>query len=415
MIAKLGKSKDIKANLINDGWRISDLDNIADIIGGGTPSSSDSAYWNGKINWFTPTEIGNEKYVYSSNRKITQEGLNSSSARILPIGTVLLTSRAGIGDVAITKSICTTNQGFQSLVAKNDVSNEFLYYLIQLLRPKLLEKASGSTFLEISPKQIKTIHCLIPPLEEQKAIARALSDVDELIQSVGKLIAKKKAIKEGAMQRLLTPPHKGGQRLPGFEGEWEEKKLGEITTIKRGGSPRPISDFITDSSDGINWIKIGDTSKYSKYIVSSEEKIIPEGEKYSRKVEVGDFLLSNSMSFGRPYILKINGCIHDGWLVIQDYKKTFDTEFMYYTLRTKYINDQYLAMAAGSGVLNLNKDILNKVTALFPSDIKEQKAIAQILSDMDLEIEKLQAQKAKYQKIKEGMMQELLTGKTRLV
>src|SRR5690606_35607332 len=136
---------------------------------------------------------------------------------------------------------------------------------------------------------------------------------------------------------------------------WEVKKLGEVIDVYRGGSPRPIQDFISDKLDGINWIKIGDTPSSGKYIVSANEKIIPEGEKNSRRVYPGDFLLSNSMSFGRPYILKIDGCIHDGWLVLQNYKSSFDTEFLYYLLTSKYILDQYKSKAAGSGVLNLNK------------------------------------------------------------
>jgi type I restriction enzyme S subunit len=228
-------------------------------------------------------------------------------------------------------------------------------------------------------------------------------------------ITKKKAIKQGAMQQLLTPPHKGDKRLPGFSGEWERVKVEKVINVGRGGSPRPIQDYITTYSIGVNWIKIGDTSRYSKYINSSKEKIIPEGVQFSRSVSVGDFLLSNSMSFGRPYILKIDGCIHDGWLVLQNYQDSFDREFLYYTLMSKDIFDQYLAKASGSGVLNLNKELVKVVELNRPKDLDEQKAIAQILSDMDAEITQLETKKAKYQAIKQGMMQELLTGKTRLI
>ncbi|MEO9258382.1 MAG: restriction endonuclease subunit S, partial [Crocinitomicaceae bacterium] len=162
-------------------------------------------------------------------------------------------------------------------------------------------------------------------------------------------------------------------------------------------------------------IKIGDTSRNSKYIVSSAEKIIPEGAQHTRSVYVGDFLLSNSMSFGRPYILKIDGCIHDGWLVLQKYSESFDREFLYYTLMSKDVFNQYLSKASGSGVLNLNKELVKVVELNRPKDLKEQVAIAKVLSDMDLEIEALETKKSKYQDIKQGMMQELLTGKTRLV
>jgi type I restriction enzyme S subunit len=114
---------------------------------------------------------------------------------------------------------------------------------------------------------------------------------------------------------------------------WELKKLGEVLTIERGGSPRPIKKYLTDSSEGINWIKISDATASNKYIYETKEKITKDGLHKTRLVNEGDFLLSNSMSFGRPYIMKTTGCIHDGWLVLkQDEKKVFETEYLYYLL-----------------------------------------------------------------------------------
>jgi type I restriction enzyme S subunit len=286
----------------------------------------------------------------------------------------------------------------------------------QIVKNQMLQLAVGMKVFGVSKSQIVNVKIPLPPtLEEQKAIATALTDVDNLISNLEAHIAKKKAIKQGAMQQLLTPPHKGGKRLDGFDGEWERKEVQKFINVGRGGSPRPIQDYITNSPDGVNWIKIGDTSKLSKYITSSKEKIIKEGEILSRSVKVGDFLLSNSMSFGRPYILKIDGCIHDGWLVLQDYQDYFDIDFLYYTLMSKDVFDQYLQKASGSGVLNLNKELVKVVELNRPADLKEQKAIAQILSDMDEELEELATKKEKYEHIKQGMMQELLTGKTRLI
>jgi type I restriction enzyme S subunit len=205
------------------------------------------------------------------------------------------------------------------------------------------------------------------------------------------------------MQQLLTPKE-----------DWEVKKLGEVIDVYRGGSPRPIQDFITAKPNGLNWIKIGDTPPAGKYIVSANEKIIPQGEHNSRRVYPGDFLLSNSMSFGRPYILKIDGCIHDGWLVLQNYQDAFVTEFLYYLLISNYMINQYKSKAAGSGVLNLNKELVNSVNVIIPS-LPEQTRIATILGDMDAEIDVLEKKLQKAQQIKQGMMQQLLTGKIRLV
>lgn len=195
--------------------------------------------------------------------------------------------------------------------------------------------------------------------------------------------------------------------------DWEVDTIEEVAKVFRGGSPRPIESFLTSEINGVNWIKIGDVSVNSKYIVSTKEKIIPEGIAFSRFVKKGAFILSNSMSFGRPYILKIDGCIHDGWLVIQDYEEKFNRDFLYYVLRHSTTLNQYKSLAAGSGVLNLKKEIVNEVLVQYPS-IPEQEAIATALSETDELIQKLDKLISKKKDIKKGAMQELLTGKKRL-
>ena len=195
--------------------------------------------------------------------------------------------------------------------------------------------------------------------------------------------------------------------------DWDVVVLGKYSEISRGGSPRPIQDYLTSSCRGINWIKIGDVSKSSKYIFSAAEKIIPEGVSKSRTVFCGDLILSNSMSFGRPYILKIDGCIHDGWLVIQNYQSAFDKEYLYYCLGSEFTIQQYISMAAGSSVQNLNKVKVSAVIIAKPP-IQEQVAIAEALSDVDSLISSLQKLIEKKKAIKRGAMRELLTGKKRL-
>lgn len=194
---------------------------------------------------------------------------------------------------------------------------------------------------------------------------------------------------------------------------WEVVRLGDKAEIYRGGSPRPINLFLTTKSDGINWIKIGDVSPKSKFVTSTQERIIPEGALYSRFVYQGDFILSNSMSFGRAYILKIDGCIHDGWLTIQKYNECFDTDFLYYTLHSKNTLLQYINTAAGSSVKNLSKEKVENITILRPP-LSEQRRIAEVLSDTDTYISSLKKLITKKEAIKQGIMQELLTGKKRL-
>ena len=195
--------------------------------------------------------------------------------------------------------------------------------------------------------------------------------------------------------------------------DWNVITLGDYAQIFRGGSPRPIQSFLTTSDQGINWIKIGDVGAGEKFIESTEEKIIPEGVSCSRMVYKGDLILSNSMSYGRPYIMNIEGCIHDGWLVIQKYDRLFNREYLYYALSSDLTMRQYVAMAAGSSVQNLNKEKVSKVVLPCPK-ISEQEKIAAVLSSIDALIVDLQKLIRKKKDVLYGSMQKLMTGEIRL-
>ena len=170
-----------------------------------------------------------------------------------------------------------------------------------------------------------------------------------------------------------------------MEHNWKYEKIGNVCLVERGGSPRPIESFITDDSNGINWIKIGDADE-SMFITKTAQKIKPEGMKKSRYVQPGDFLLSNSMSFGRPYILKIDGCIHDGWLVLRDNDNLFDKRFLYYYLSAKSTYEKFKMMAVGGVVNNLNSDMVRNVDIPVPAK-EEQTDIANCLDKINRIIE----------------------------
>lgn len=334
-------------------------------------------------------------------------------------GDVLISKDGTIGKVAFLDSIPgpgTLNSGVFVVRPKQDnvINKAYLSWIFKSIWFKSFidQLTAGSTINHLYQKDFVKFQLVYPnDISEQSRIATALSAIDNLISELGKLIDKKRAIKQGAMQQLLT----GKKRLKGFNEPWVEKKLGEDALILRGGSPRPIEDYITDSQDGLNWIKIGDVKPNDKYFRKTAEKIKKEGLNKTRQVKKGDFILSNSMNFGRPYILDIDGCIHDGWLVIQDYQETYDMLFLYYILCSDAVMNQYASMAAGSSVQNLNKEKVANVLLYAPSSLKEQSAIAKVLSSMDEEISFLEAKREKYNAIKQGMMQQLLTGKIRLV
>lgn len=360
----------------------------------------------GYIDWKNCCYVSKWRYDQDTNIQIKE-------------GDVLISKDGTIGKVAFLNSIPgpgTLNSGVFVVRSKqeNAVNQAYLSWIFKSIWFKSFidQLTAGSTINHLYQKDFVKFQLIYPKdKSEQTRIATALSNVDALIAELGKLIEKKRSIKQGAMQQLLT----GKKRLKGFTGPWEEKKLGEDATILRGGSPRPIEDYITDSQDGLNWIKIGDVKPEDKYLRKAAEKIKKEGLSKTRQVKKGDFILSNSMSFGRPYILDIDGCIHDGWLVIQDYQEAYDMQFLYYILCSDAVMNQYVSMAAGSSVQNLNKEKVANVLLYAPTSLQEQSAIALVLSSMDNEISALEAKRDKYTAIKQGMMQQLLTGKIRLV
>lgn len=190
---------------------------------------------------------------------------------------------------------------------------------------------------------------------------------------------KAELIKQGKLKKEKPLAPISPDEIP-FEipKNWFWTRLGQILIIARGGSPRPIKDFLTDSEDGINWIKIGDSDIGGKYINSTKEKIIPEGMKKSRFVHKGDFLLSNSMSFGRPYILNIDGCIHDGWLVLHPVKEIFDKDFLYYLLSSSMVFNQFCNRVAGAVVNNLNSDKAALTLVPLPPLAEQHRIVAKI-------------------------------------
>lgn len=186
-------------------WEIKKLSDIAEIIGGGTPSTKESEYWEGNINWFTPVEIGDKAFVSSSQRKITKKGLQKSSSKILPIGTVLFTSRAGIGKTAILSEEGTTNQGFQSIVPKENKLNTYFIYSMTFILKRYAEKVgAGSTFSEVSRKQMEQISLLLPNFEEQQKIGEFFKKLDEEIKKQSNKINLLKQRKQGLLQKMFV-------------------------------------------------------------------------------------------------------------------------------------------------------------------------------------------------------------------
>ena len=195
-------------------------------------------------------------------------------------------------------------------------------------------------------------------------------------------------------------------RFKGFSDAWEQRKFSELVQIERGGSPRPIDDFITDAPNGLNWIKIGDAPTQGNYITKTAEKIRPEGLSKTREVHPGDLILSNSMSFGKPYIMGIDGCIHDGWLLIRNTYGVFDLTFLCHLLGTPQMLSQYRSLAAGSTVNNLNKELVGNTVVTIPS-ITEQRVLGDYLEQLDNLITLHQRKFEKLTNVKKSMLEKM--------
>ena len=280
------------------------------------------------------------------------------------------------------------------------VSNEYLRWCYGTVK---WHTEDGGTVSRLYNNNLRETLILVPPLPEQRKIAAALSDVDEMITALEKLIEKKRKIKTGAMQRLLT----GKTRLPGFKGAWVEKRLGEVGDVVTGSTPpRGVSECW---GGDYNWISAKDFK--GKYIVDSVEKITAKGKSFCRLLPAGSVLVTCIASIGLNAIAKkpcatnqqINAIIC----------KACDHEFLYYQMDAA--KDRMMELAGQTAVPIINKGDFEGLLVSFPPTLAEQKAIAKVLGDMDEEIAALEAELAKTRQLKQGMMQELLTGKVRLV
>ena len=275
----------------------------------------------------------------------------------------------------------------------------FISRFHQVAQPKLSIETASKTPIAMPPigeqirivKEIKRYLAAIKIIEEgQTDLETTISQTKSKILDLaihGKLVPQdptdepaSKLLKRINPKAEITSDNGHYQKNKQFEipSTWVLCKLGAVNEIARGGSPRPIKDYLTYDANGINWIKIGDTTKDGKYINSVKEKIRPEGVKKSRLVHKGDFLLTNSMSYGRPYILNVDGCIHDGWLVISPIGKAYTSDFLYYLLSSSFAYEQFTNVASGGVVTNLNSDKVADTIFPLPPYTEQERIVAKI-------------------------------------
>ena len=335
-------------------WNKYTINDLATVVGGGTPDTTVKSYWGGDIQWFTPSEIGKNKYVDFSKRTITRDGLDNSSAKLLPLHTILLSSRATVGECSIASNECTTNQGFQSLIAKQ-CNIDFLYYLIQTKKKDLIRNACGSTFLEISANEIRKIKVAVPVQNEQEQIAKLLSLIDERIATQNKIIEDLKKLKSAISERFFTS----------INGD--VVTLADICDIVKGKQVN--GEFLTDS--GNYYVMNGGiepSGYYDDYNTEANTISISEGGNSCGYVQ---FNTTPFWSGGHCY-------------TIQNITNNVEKLYLYHYLKCN--EDTIMKLRIGSGLPNIQKKDLAKFRVIVPI-IEQQKTISAFLSLLERKVQ----------------------------
>ena len=335
---------------------------------------------NGEIPFYKIGTFGGEADAFIS-RELFEE--YKAKYQYPKKGDILISASGSIGRTVVFTG---KNEYFQDsnivwLNHDKHLDNSFLKCFYSIVKWAGIE---GSTIKRLYNDNILNTAITLPSVEEQQKIGAYFENLDNLITLHQRKYDKLTNVKKSMLEKMF--PQNGSNapeiRFKGFTEAWEQRKFSDLVQIERGGSPRPIDDFITDSPDGLNWVKIGDAPAQGNYITKTAEKIKPEGLSKTREVHPGDLILSNSMSFGKPYIMGIDGCIHDGWLLIRNTYKAFDLTFLCHLLGTPQMIIQYKSLAAGSTVNNLNKELVGNTVVTIPT-IKEQRVLGQYLETLD--------------------------------
>jgi type I restriction enzyme S subunit len=405
--------KNTSVGLIPSNWEVKKIKEIGDVSSGGTPDTTKLRYWNGDINWCTPTDITalKNKFLGDTKTKITEEGLKSSSAKILPPFSIIVCTRATIGKAAINTVPMSTNQGFKNIIPKN-IDTDFLYYKILSEEKGLIKIANGSTFLEVSKTDFDNFHIAVPPLPEQQKIASILSTWDVAIDNCKAIIEELKVRNKGLEKLLLN-----NEKCIVKSEKWEKVIIGELGTSFNGLTGKTKVDF-GKGKPYIPYLNIFNNGKLNNNYYDLVQ--INENDK-QQKVQYGDILFTvssetpnevgmSSVVLFQPDELYLNSFCFGFRLF--DFN-TLLPKFACYYFRADVFRNKITALAQGATRFNLSKNQFKKLELDLPS-LEYQEAIAKILDNATEELNQYQQKLQTLIVQKKGLMQQLLTGNTRV-
>lgn len=396
----------------NKVWESKQIGEIAEVVGGGTPKTEIVDYWDGEIKWFTPSEIGKTKYVFDSDRHITEKGLKNSSAKLLPKNALLLSSRATVGEISIALTECSTNQGFQSLITKSNVDNDFIYYLISTIKNEFLRRSSGSTFLEINKNEIKRMPINIPELSEQKKISNLFSAIDNKIEMLEKKCEYYQDFKKYLMQRIFSS---SDDKLRfDFNDEWRIRRLNEITFYQEGPGVRNYQY----TKEGVKLLNVGNFVNNALEL-DNTDKYISNEEAYGKYkhflVDEGDLLIACSgikaeyfdekIAFAENKHLPL--CMNTSTMRFKSLdENTLNLRYLKYYFQTQSFKKQVFQVMTGSAQFNFGPTHLKYFKIPIPC-LDEQIKIYQMFESIDIKILNIYREIMKVKEFKKGLLQQM--------
>lgn len=413
-----------KISFIPKDWKTHKVVDLFVVETGTTPSTKRKDYWeNGVINWITPSDLSrldDKIKIGNSERKISEKALKDCNLALMPISSIIISTRAPVGYVAVLQENSTFNQGCKGLILRpgKEANTMFFCYYLLSKKQELQNLSGGSTFKELSKDLLESFKILFPPLNEQKKIAEILSTVDQAIEKVGEAIEKTQRLNKGLMQELLTKGigHKEFKeteigRIP---KDWATQKVKDLFSVETGTTPSTKQREYWDKGK-INWITPSDLSKLNGIGIKSSERKITEKALKENNLNLlpkNSILISTRAPVGYVTILEEEATFNQGCkgLIKKETQKIFSKFFCYYLLN----NSQKLQnLSSGSTFKELSKDRLENLYLPLPS-LSEQKRIAEILGSVDRRLEALRNKKEKLDKVKKGLMEDLLTAKVRV-
>lgn len=393
-------------------WSVEALGDLARVYSGGTPSRATAAYWGGEIPWVTTAEI-DQRHIRSSREAITELGLSASAARIAPPGSLLLAMYGQgktRGKVAILEFAASMNQACAAIEVGPRLDARYLFHFLDSRYAAIRAVSNSGSQDNLSGELVKSIAVSVPAMDEQRAIGRALDDADGLIASLARLIAKKRDIRQGLTQELLT----GRTRLSGFTDEWRTVSLGELGTFLKGRGVK--RDDV--KTKGVPCIRYGELyTTYRNYTASTVSFVEPHVAATALPIRNADVLLAGSGETKEEIGMSVAYIGDDpavaGGDIIVLRGAGYDPVFLASLLNTPEVASQKARRGQGDAVVHINWRALAAIEVKVPS-AAEQTAIARILLDADAEVRAQENRLRSARAIKTGIMQELLTGRTRL-